>query len=66
MKDDPSRCMWYCPDCQKWVGSKLDSCPCGAEKPRYPLLNKYDVNKPSYRVTTADRLRAKARRIINR
>lgn len=62
---DPETCMWFCPDCQIWVGSELDTCSERHDKPRYPVRNGYDVEKKhSRRVTLRERIEAKLRRVF--
>ena len=57
---------WYCPHCETWVGTKLDSCLNRHSRPRLPLY--YDDVEFDYapRVTLRDRLRAKVLRVIGR
>ena len=68
MSDSPSRrerprseSPWYCPECELWVGWKLDECATGNHaRPRLPLRWD-DVRKPAFRVTRRDRVLAKLR-----
>ncbi|QHS17797.1 hypothetical protein GWK26_11930 [haloarchaeon 3A1-DGR] len=49
---------WYCPECELWIGKKLPECKAGHSPPLRPLLWDH-VEKPAFRVTLGDRLRAK-------
>lgn len=61
MSDDRDESMWYCPDCEMWVGWKLDECSEGHKRPWRPLRS-VDVDKDhAWNVTLWDRIRAKFR-----
>ena len=62
--DDWVRDMWYCPDCEHWVGRAREECSCGRERPRLPLFHEDVEFDNSRRVTRWDRLRAKIRRVL--
>lgn len=63
---DVTRSPWYCPECELWVGRKLEDCMDRHGRPRLPLLYEdVDVDN-SRRVTFRDRIRAKVRRLLER
>lgn len=52
--------MWYCPECESWLGWKLDECfGCGNARPRLPLRADDVEYSESCRVDDRDRLRGK-------
>lgn len=59
-RDRPrSESPWYCPECELWIGYKLDECNDGHERPRLPLRYDDVPYDDSWRVTSRDRLRSK-------
>ncbi|WP_181691371.1 hypothetical protein [Natronomonas sp. LN261] len=64
--EDATPSPWYCPHCEMWVGTKLDTCLEGHSCPRLPLYyDDVDVDT-SWRVTLRDRVRSKLQRVIGR
>jgi len=54
-----SRSPWYCPDCELWIGYKLETCSEGHSPPRIPVRHD-DVDVDDSRLVTRwDRFRIK-------
>lgn len=37
MADERDGEMWFCPDCELWIGSKLDKCKDRHSRPRFEI-----------------------------
>lgn len=64
MTDEGLDGMWLCPHCKIWVGSKLDTCREGHERPRIPVTTQDVEVAVSTRVTRWDRIRLKVRKLL--
>ena len=62
--DEDLDAMWLCPHCAIWVGTKLDTCSEGHERPRIPVTHDDVAVDDSRHVARTDRIRVKARKLL--
>ena len=58
--------MWYCPTCEAWVGTKIETCfQCNTERPLLPVTSAQVSVDDSKQVTLRHRTRAKIDRLTD-